>query len=261
MSKLATPETIQQILSCYSALGNKKLKIGNSFEYYDCPLWRNSAMTPILISKQASWDKEITKIETMFKKPILKSRFSSQTPYFNLLTQGKSPLDKKLIFKLDSLGWVTTPRENSLNLWTNLIDLKIPKGVQVKFGNYFDPQIYPHFLKTMEENFSCNEIFMKSLNKMLRTCEEDVMTILLCKNDKTLGAGLVAVKNGGAYLFCGSINKAYRNKKLWKVLAAARQAASAARGAKVWVTTTNTPQLLWRGDETYRISVFTKKQA
>lgn len=260
MNKFATPEVIQQILSCYSALGEKKLKIGNSFEYYDCPYWRNPVMTPILISKHVNWEKDISKIETIFKKPIQKSRFSFSTPYFNLLTQGKAPLSKKLALKLEKQGWVTTSREFSLNVWTNLIDLKIPKDIQVKFGNYFDPQIYPHFLKTMEDNFSCDEIFMKSFNKMLRTCEKDVITVLLCKNDKILGAGLVAVKNEGAYLFCGSINKSHRNKNLWKVLAAARQAVSAAKGAKIWATTTHAPQLLWRGDETYRISVFTKKQ-
>ena len=111
----------------------------------------------------------------------------------------------------------------------------------------------------MEENFSCNDVFMKGLNKMLKGIEEDVITVLLFKNNKVAGAGLVAVKNEGAYLFCGSINKSYRNKKLWKVLASARQAVSAARGAKIWITTTSTAQLLWRGDETYRISVFTKK--
>lgn len=260
MSKLATPETIQQILRCYSALGDKKLKIGNSFEYYDCPLWRNYIMTPIFLAKQVSWEKDLPKIESMFKKPVQKSRFNSSIPYFNLLTKGKAALDKKQISKLAKLGWTTTPLEESLNLWTKAIDLKIPKGVQIKFGNYFDPLIYPDFLKTMEDNFACDDIFMKAFNKMIKTCEEDVITILLCKNNQTIAAGLVAVKNEGAYLFCGSINKAYRNKKLWNVLTAARQAASAARGAKVWAITTSNPHLLWRGDETYRMSYFTKKQ-
>lgn len=260
MSQLANPETIQQILNCYSALGEKKLKIGNSFEYYHCPLWRNSAMSPILISSQASWEKEVAKIETMFKKPIAKSQFSARNPYFNLLTNGKSPTDKKLILKLEKLGWKTTSYESSLNLWRKQIPLNIPKGVRIKIGNYFDPQIYPSFLKTMEDNFSCDNVFMKTLNKMIKTIEQDVMTILLCKNDKVLGAVVVAVKNNGAYLFCGSINNPYRNKKLWNVLNAAAQAVSAARGAKVWAYTTATPQLLWRGNETYRITVFTKKQ-
>lgn len=259
MSKLATPETIQDILNCYSALGNKKIKIGTSFQYYDCPWWRNFVMSPIYLSKTSSLKKDLAKIEKVFKKPIPKSPYSSTDPYFNILSKGKAPLDKKFISRLEKQGWVTTSRENSLNLWNNPLELKIPKGVQVKFGNYFDPNIYPHFLKTMKENFKSSDDFMKSLNKMFKTIEDELITVLLCKNDKVIGAGLVAVKNGGAYLFCGSINKAQRNKKLWNVLAAARQAVSAAKGAKVWVTTTSTPQLLWRGDETYRISIFNKK--
>lgn len=259
MSKLPTPETIQKILNCYSALGNKKQKIGNSFEYYHCPLWRNSAMTPILISNQDSLIKDIKKIETIFKKPVSKSKFNSRYPYFNFLTKGKSALNKQLVLNFAEQGWKTNDYESSLNLWRNPIDLKIPKGIQIKFGNYFDTSLYPDFLKTMEDNFSCDDVFMKTFNKMIKQIERDIISVLLYKDEQVVGAVLVAVKNGGAYLMCGSINKQFRKKKLWNVLLSAAQNISAGKGAKIWVYSTGTPELLWRGDETYRITVFVKK--
>lgn len=259
MNKFPTSKTIQQLLNCYSALGDKKLKIGNSFEYYYCPLWRNSAMSPILISSQKSWQKDLTKIETMFKKPVAKSPFNAKYPYFNLLTNSKTPLNKKITSKLLENGWSKTNFESSLNVWRNPIKLEIPIGIQIKVGNYFDKTIYPGFLKTMEDNFSCDQVFMKTFNKTIKTIQKDVLSVLLCKDDKVIGAVLVAVKNDGAYLMCGSINKAYRKKNLWNVLLAAAQSVSAGKGAKIWVYSTSAPQLLWRGDKTYRNSVFVKR--
>lgn len=259
MNKFPTSETIQQLLNCFSSLGDKKLKIGNSFEYYFCPLWRNSAMTPILISNQKSWEKDLSKLETMFKMPVAKSPFNAKYPYFNLLTNSKSPLDKKIISKLQEHGWSPNDYESSFNVWRNPILLEIPTGIQIKVGNYFDKTIYPDFLKTMEENFLCDEVFMKTFNKMMKTIQKNVICVLLCKNDKVVGAVLVAVKNNGAYLMCGSINKTYRKKNLWNVLLAAAQSVSAGKGAKTWVYITSAPELLWRGDETYRNTVFMKK--
>ncbi|MEA9356276.1 hypothetical protein SHI21_08685 [Bacteriovorax sp. PP10] len=216
-------------------------------------------MTPVMISNQKSWEKDIPKIETMFKKPVSKSPFNAKYPYFNLLTKGNAPVDKKIILKLKNEGWSTNVHESSLNFWRNPINLEIPKGIQVKIGNYFDKSIYPGFLKTMEDNFSCDDVFMKTFNKMMKNVEKDVLSVLICKNDKVLGAVLIAVKNSGAYLMCGSINKAYRKKNLWNVLLASAQSASVGKGAKFWVYSTNAPQLLWRGDETYRNTVFIKK--
>ena len=259
MNKLADPQTIQQILNCYSALGEKKNIIGNSFEYYDCPFWKNSAMTPVFVTNPNSLHEDVDKIKSMFNRPNLKSKYNATYPYFNLLTKGKKPVDKKLILKLEKQGWTTRQDEASYNFWKKQIDLKIPKGYQVKVGNYFDTAMYSGFLKTMEKNFLVDALFMKTFNKMLKTIDENVLTIHLCKNDKVVGAGLVATKNGGAYLFCGSIHKSHRKKNLWKVLVAARQAASAAKGAKVWITLTSAPELLWRGDETFRNTVFFKK--
>lgn len=201
---------------------------------------------------------DLKKLEINFKRPIQKSPYNYKNPYVNYLTVGKKPLNKKIVKDFLANGWQHFAGENSLNLWRSIIKTEIPKNIQIKSGRYFDKDIYPYFLETMKENFSVSDEFMKYLNKMLLTVEENIITVLLLKNEQVVGAGLVAVKNEGAYLFCGSINKRYRNKKYWKVLASARQSASAMKGAKVWITTTSVPQLLWKGDETYRISHFSK---
>lgn len=257
MKNLASPHSIQKILKCYSSFGDKKLKIGSSFEYYHCPMWKNSIMSPIYITSQKNWEKDLAKVVANFKNPYKKSPLNAAAPYFNLTTNDSTAVDKKLILKLEKLGWHTTNIDYSLNLWTKPLELKIPKGIQIKVGNYFDPLIYPHFLKTMEDNFAIDDTFMKYFNKMLKTIEQDVMTVMLCKNEKVIGAVVVAVKNESACLLCGSINKEFRKKKLWNVLNAATQGISAAKGAKVWIYTTAQPELLWRGDETYRTTVFT----
>ncbi len=258
MNNFANQSSIKQILDCYCALGEEHIKIGRSFEYYPCPFWRNPVMSPILITKLSHWQKDLEKVENISRISQERSKYNDKKAYFNILTNGKKKLDKDLIQRLEKLGWSTKPEDFSLNLWTSQIELNIPKGVQIKFGNYFDPDIYPHFLKTLELNFATDKSFMRIFNKMIKLIEPHVTTVLLYKNHKVIGAGLVATKNGGAYLFCGSINKAYRNKNLWKTLAAARQSVSAAKGAKSWITCTRNPHLLWRGDKTFRISVFTK---
>ncbi|MBY0413445.1 MAG: hypothetical protein K2Q18_04740, partial [Bdellovibrionales bacterium] len=226
-NQLPSLESINQILDCYSSLGKKKNKIGKSFEGYNCHLWYNEVMSPIFITNPKIWTKDLKKIEAHFNKPIPKSKYSRKFPYFDLLTVGKKRVDPKLIRSLKAQGWNTAHKDNSLNLWRSPIPLELPKGVQVKFGNYFDKEMYPHFLKTMKINFKCDTFFMNSLNKMIKTIDQEVFTVLVYKNGKVAGAGLVSVKNSGAFLFCGSIYKAYRNKNLWKVLASARQAVSA----------------------------------
>lgn len=216
-------------------------------------------MSPVLITNHNKMFSELKKLESDYKKPIAKSPYSFKRAYVNYLTIGKKPLNKKIQKQFVDQGWQYFADEESLNLWKSIIPADIPKNVQIKSGRYFDPEIYPHFLMTMKENFSVSDEFMKYLDKMLKKIEANVITVLLIKNEKVIGAGLVAVKNEGAILFCGSIHKKYRNKKYWKVLASARQSLSAMKGAKVWITTTRVPQLLWRGDETYRISNFSKK--
>lgn len=260
MNKMPSKDTIQDILNCFSALGEKKFRIGTSFEFYHCPLWKNSVMSPVLITNHKNMFSDLKKLEHDYKKPIQKSPYNFKNAYVNYLTLGKAPLSKKVRQSFKEKDWLYYESEDSLNLWRSIIQTDIPKNIQIRSGRYFDPDIYPYFLETMKENFSCSDDFMKHLNKMLRTIEENIITVLLMKNNKVIGAGLVAVKNGGAFLFCGSINKKHRNKKYWKVLASARQTLSAMKGAKVWITTTKVPQLLWRGDETYRISNFSAQE-
>ncbi len=259
MGQLASEKTIQDLLNCYSSLGSKKTKIGQSFAFYHCEYWRNFVMSPVFITSTKGWETDLPKVEKAFKTPVPKSPYNAGLPYFNLLTKGKASVDKKLIKKLEAEGWSASDYESSLNVWRRPIPLSIPKDILIKSGNYFDPEIYSEFLKTMKDNFSSSDLFMKTLNKMLKGVQENLITVLLCHKGKTIGAVVVAVKNEGAYLFCGSINKSHRSKDLWSVLHSATQAISGARGAKIWVFTTATKQLLWRGDETYRVNIFTKK--
>jgi hypothetical protein len=250
-------ESFKKIYTAYSSLG-RLTKINSDLSFYHCDFWRNATMSPIFLNPSKNWKKSLINLETYFERTKNKSLYDSP-PYFNLLSKGKSKLPTEIIPTFSKCGWKLNTKETSLNFWRFPLALALPKGIHLRIGNYFDREIYPHFLKAMQDNFECDRQFMSYLNKMIKGVEHDTSTTLLFNHrGSCIGAGLVATKNNSAFLYCGSINRSYRGKNLWKTLVAARQMVSGSRGAKSWITTTRVPQLLWRGDETYRVNIFTK---
>jgi hypothetical protein len=257
--KLQSPDalTLKKILSSYSSLG-KRVDLGDELKFYHCDQWKNSVMSPIILNQSKNWKKSLDNLELHFKNHSKKSPYDS-SPYFNLIAKGKKSLPTETLKILRQHGWEPMAVKSSLNIWNHPLDLKLPRGIHIRTGSYFDAQLYPHFLKAMQKNFKASKEFMLHLNKMMKTIESNVTTVLLySESGSCVGAGLVATKNNAAFLFCGSVNKPYRGRKLWKVLVAARQMISSSQGAKSWITTTRISQLLWQGEDTYRIHIFNK---
>ena len=250
-------KTFDQILNSYSSLG-EVVHLGTDLKFYDCNHWKNSVMSPIFINQSKNYENALLHLDSHFKKTSKKSPYNS-SPYFNLLASGKGKLSPAVIRSFRLQVWQLDNVVSSLNLWNYALELKIPKEFHLRVGHYFDPQIYPHFLNAMKTNFKSSDQFMLYLNKMIKGIENETRVVLIFNDRGTcVAAGLVSTKNEGAFIFCGSIHKRYRGRNLWKVLVAARQMISAEQGAKVWITTTRVPQLLWRGDQTFRIHIFKK---
>jgi len=125
-NKLPSLHSMNLILDCYSSLGKKKSRIGHSFSGYNCHLWKNEVMSPILITNNNTWMDDLKKIEGHFSKPFTPSKYTRKTPYFNLLTTGKRRLESKVISELKKMDWIASPSESSLNLWNSQIPLELP---------------------------------------------------------------------------------------------------------------------------------------
>ncbi|MNT01134.1 hypothetical protein D3C72_1355880 [compost metagenome] len=131
----------------------------------------------------------------------------------------------------------------------------LPKGYSFKVGRYFDKAVYKDFVKMMKENFKTSKQFQSELDRMHRTIEENLLTVVIYNSkSKAVGAGLVVTgADRASFLYCGSISSKYRRKGLWKLLVAARQSASNTGSGHIWATTTFNSNIMFKGDYSKKI--------
>ena len=77
-------------------------------------------------------------------------------------------------------------------------------------------------------------------------------------NGTAVGAGAVTTKNKSSFLWVGSITPKFQGKGLWYGLVAARQLVSKELGAEFWLTSTNNPRIIGRGDKSLSYDIYVK---
>ncbi|MGE4133371.1 MAG: hypothetical protein AB7F86_17135 [Bdellovibrionales bacterium] len=248
---------VLKVGQAYEGLGPLVKRLPNGILHYDCQRWRNSVMSPMLLTSARLTPRDLQKIAAYHRAPYL---YDSKRPYVQFL--GGSAGDNKANHELlRRQGWTKQAyaTQNTVNIWTRPIPLELPKGIEMRVARYFDPRVRRDFLKLMKANFNLTSLFLSELEKMHSLIEPRLRTVVLYNAKKTaVATGLVAVgKKGSHYLYCGSVAKQARGQGLWRVLVAARQAASLDGHAdSTWVTTTANKRIRGKGDINCRMIVY-----
>lgn len=259
MKRRLDADVWSRIVRCYSSLGRPASALGPDLSHFQCERWRNSTMSPCFLRPGGRLEGQLRRAESYFRRHPARNVYDSPAAYVNLLGAEFDDRDHRLLKTAQGLGWKIDPRPSTLNAWNVRRPLAMTKSFHLLAGRYFDRAVYREFLKTMEVNFGTKPKFMRELDAMIRGIDERVRTVLLYhESGKIAAGGLVATHDGGAFLFCGSVCKGYRRKGLWNVLVSARQLVSQQQGAKFWITTTRTQQLLGKGEFSFPLTVLTK---
>lgn len=247
-----------QIVRCYSSIGRPIPGLGPNLIHFHCERWRNATMSPCFLKPQSDLERQLRRAESYFRRHKSKHAYDAPAAYINLLRINSDDQDHPLLAAALGLGWKIDPRPSTLNAWSVRCPVALSKSFHFAVGRYFDRAIYRDFLETMAKNFGAKPKFMRELDAMMAGIDGRVRTVLLYhESGKVAAGGLVATHDGGAYLFCGSVCKAYRGKGLWNALVSVRQMVSAEQGAKYWITTTRTPRLFGKGDFSFPLTVIT----
>lgn len=215
-------------------------------------------MSPFFLRAGGSLESQLARAESHFRRHGSKHPYDAAGAYVNLLGADSGRI-RRVLAAARKHGWSIDPRPNTLNIWRSRLPLVHSNSFHLTVGRYFDAAVYRGFRRTMVENFGTKPRFMRELDAMMRGVDERIRTVLLYhESGKIAGGGLVATGGPGAFLFCGSIGKAYRGKGLWTVLVAARQMVSSAQGARYWITTTRTRAILGKGECSFPLTVLTK---
>jgi hypothetical protein len=248
-----------KIMRCFAAIGRRMPTLSPDLGHFHCERWRNATISPFFLSPRGNLKSQLGRAESYFRSHGPKHPYDASGAYVNLLGIDSGDRDHGLLAAARGLGWTVDPRPSTLNAWSRQRPMVLPKSFHLVVGRYFDRTVYRGFRETMVGNFGAKPKFMRELNAMIRGIDERVRTVLLYhESGKIAGGGLVATSGDGAFLFGGSVGKAYRGKGLWNVLVSARQMASAQQGAEFWIATTRTKRLLGKGEFSFPMAVLTK---
>lgn len=251
---------VKRISSCFSAIGFAKAGLPKEVSYFCSPYWRNSTMSPILLLDRKFAISTLDGIERHFKNNLLKSPFSTNDPYLQFFDDSYYHLPK-MRADLFKNGWLEGEQKDVLNVWLKPLPLIIPIGLHFKVGRYFDPQLNAHFIKVMRKNFGRSDELEKGLSQLHKEINERLLVVVIYNSkNKPIASGLVATKGISNYLYCGSVVKEVRNRGIWKLLVAIRQAVSNAGSDSLWVTTARNPGIKGKGDLSFKILTFNKPQ-
>lgn len=219
-------------------------------------------MSPIFSLKKNISTKDLVALEKYFAttKNQAQGPFENHSPrlavfedsYYNLQS-----IDRRM----QKQGWQKHSGAYWLNVWKQPLPVKIPKGFYFKAGPYFEKALYKDFRKMMRENFGTSLKFLRELDKMHRLIQDQLRSVVIYNSkSQPVGAGLVATGSKGSFLYCGSINKKYRRKGLWKLLVAARQSISNSGPDHMWATSTFNPNIFEKGDLSRKIVFYHKSE-
>jgi hypothetical protein len=225
----------KQILAAYSSLGDRPKGTPKSLHYFLCWRWGNPVMSPVFPSSIELKVGHLEDVDSIFKKLRKNHFYDSKFAYLNSLVKPSKQFQKSA----KEINWEIFDSTSTLNYWDKKNPLKLSKEYSIWSGHYFEPKIRKLFRQEMKKNFPLNNFFMKELEAMIKLKESNIRTVLIMhKSGVVAASGLTATHNKSCFLFCGSVNKRFRGKGLWKNLVAARQIISETQGAAFWVTTT-----------------------
>lgn len=264
MSLLEVPTSVwNSVVQCYSPLGERPSGLPKGVSHFHCQRWRSATLSPFFIDPRIAVMKQLPAIEAHFRKHPKKWPYDLPHAYFHVLLPRRSHWLKRHEKALREAGWKPRAELQTLNAWKEHAPLATPKGFHWAVGRYFDRKIHRDFTRAMRSNFKSSPVFLRELDAMSRGIEERIRAVVIySERGKIAGAGLAATRNGGSFLYCGSIMREFRGRGLWELLVSARQLVSAEeQGAGFWVTTTVNPRIRWKGESAYQLLTFDRVTA
>jgi hypothetical protein len=247
---------LKKIHGAYASLGERPKNTPMNVSLFHCDRWRNPTMSPYHLA--AGLKRNDFEAATRFFGKLRPSRdFETVGPYLNVV--GTSADIRQAAKLAKAAGWEKRKYDPVpvLNVWEKPLPLELPKGFYFSAGRFSDRKLNRDFLFTMRKNFGTKPKFIREVSAMIKGLGEGIQLVVLYhESGAVAGAGLVATKNGGSFLFCGSICPQYRGRGLWNALVAARQMVSQDRGSEFWITTTGNARIKGKGDHSFPIAVF-----
>lgn len=249
---------MKKIQACYAGLGTGVSIHGTGLSYYHCRRWRNATMSPVFVPTGADLMESLPLLEKHFARRRAAYRYD-QPAYAVLLGVSLKEARARLPKSALDQGWKVKETPGTLNFWGSRERIGLPRGFHFASGRYFDVKIHRGFLRMMRANFHSTPGLMRELDGMCKLIEPNLRSVLIYhESGAVAGAGLVATKGSGAFLFCGSIAARFRGKGLWRKLVALRQTISSEQGARYWVTSTRVARIMGKGDLSFPLAILTK---
>jgi hypothetical protein len=250
---------IKDISNCYAGLGERGSLKSRKLSFFDAPYWRNPVISPIFLTETPKSTREFKILESWFKSHSPVSPYDVSAPYLSILKHPQVQLSTVRELAKQA-GWDSQKtKEVRVLYWEKPQLLALPSSVHLEAGSVLNKRLLFFFKEALFENFKRNDYskFWRALHRLLME-RAQWTTIVRLVNQKgdTIACGLVSHRETEAYLFCGSVNRRYRNKGYWRHLVAARQAVSYSNGARNWVLETSNPYLIQSKAKSYEKLTF-----
>lgn len=248
------------IASAYAGLGRRPPGCPTAFTHFECPRWRNPVMSPLWPRGRKVSPKDLAGLEAYFRARPKRFPFEDAHRAYLTALAGPGGHDIAAIGKAAAArGWTRQDR-GTMNVWTRPIPLALPDGYSFSAARLGRSAIHRDFLEQTKRNFRSSTLFRRELNRTFPTlAERTYEAVLYSSAGNPAAAGLVTTLNGGAFLWCGSVDPRHRGRGLWRALVAVRQLLSQADGARIWSTSTVNPRIAGKSDRSLKIVMFFKE--
>jgi|GEM_PF-4488687 len=233
-------KTLKKVLFHYSALG-ERVNLGGGFNFYRCPGWLNSVMTPIFHSSGIPSANDLKHLEHYFARiKTRKTPYDCSMPYF-CVDVTHHPKPKSIASRFTPLGY-TYLGNKFICLHDHLDSFELPKGTRIVLSEYFDRHTYPLMQEQFQESFQQTPLFRREFDRMIKLAPGNTYSVLLQSGkNQVLASGLFTLKGRHCALWSGSVSKKYRGNGYSRLSIEARKLMSAGLGAESWIFFTHNP--------------------
>lgn len=250
---------IELVENSYSGMGSREKGLPQKFFNFINPYWQNGVISPLFLKEDEDLEaKDLKKIEKYFKNASgLKFNDKKQAHYNILIGSGvRKPSSQEKVL-LES-GW-TKSADTVLNYWLKPIQLKLPEGYYFASASTQPSKLRNDFFELTSVGFKTDKIFEQRLiNSWANILDSTRLVVLYHPDGTPVGSGAVTTKNNCSFLWVGTINPKFQGKGLWYGLVAARQLVSKEMGSEFWLTSTNNPRIIGRGDKSLSYDIYVK---
>lgn len=256
---ILSAQRIRQIQDCFSSQGAKHSVSGRSLYWYEASHWRTPVMSPLFLQKKILTASELKKITQSFAESEVQSPHNYQGSYLCILKDAYfSKLNSKV---LSEAHWYKDRNKTSyLNIWISPEKTPLPKGLRARVGDYFDREIHRDLWQLLDRNFKSPPSFRKYMDLWHQQVKEDVRAVLIYDQKSPIACGLVVQGRTGAFLYCGAVDKKYRQQGLWRCLVSLRQSILAPCSHPIWVMISQNPQIQKKGHSSWPLEIYYKNE-